>query len=69
MRCILVSDANLKSDTCCTYCGKKIGDNYAREIGSRLIFCDYECYQFAVKTPVVTLNARATSPNTWTVNY
>jgi hypothetical protein len=26
MRCILVSDANLKSDACCMYCRKKIGD-------------------------------------------
>ena len=68
MRCIVVSDANLKSDTCCTYCRKRIGDSYAREIGSRLIYCDYDCYQFAVETPVITLNARATSMHTWTVN-
>jgi len=68
MRCILVSDANLKSDTFCTYCCKKIGDSYAREIGSRLIYCDYDCYQFAAETPVVTLNARVMSTNTWTVN-
>jgi hypothetical protein len=32
MRCILVSDANLKSDICCTYCRKRIGGSYAREI-------------------------------------
>jgi hypothetical protein len=68
MRCILVSNTNLKSDTHCTYCRQKIGDSYAREIGSRLIYCDYDCYQSAVKTPVVTLNARVTSMNTWTVN-
>jgi hypothetical protein len=68
MRCILVSDANLKSDTRCTYCGKKIGDSYAREIGSRIIYCDYDCYRRAVETPAVTLNAHVTSANTWTVN-
>jgi hypothetical protein len=68
MRCILVSDANMKSGTCCTYCRKRIGDSYAREIDSRLIYCDYDCYRFAVETPVITLNARATSMNTWTVN-
>ncbi|MGA2944327.1 MAG: hypothetical protein ABSE50_20070 [Xanthobacteraceae bacterium] len=68
MRCILVSDANLKSDTRCTYCIKRIGDSYAREIGSQLIYCDYDCCQFAVETPVITLNARATSMRTWTVN-
>jgi len=68
MRCILVSNTNLKSDTCCTYCRKRIGDSYGREIGSRLIYCDYACYRFAVETPVITLNARATSMNAWTVN-
>ena len=68
MRCILVSHANLKSDTCCTYCRAKIGDSHARKIGSRLIYCDYDCYQFAIETQVVTLNARVTSMNTWTVN-
>ena len=68
MRCILVSDASLKSDTRCTYCGKKIGDSYAREIGSRFIYCDYDCYRHAAEAPVLTLNAPATSTNTWTVN-
>ncbi len=68
VRCILVSDAGPKSDTRCTYCRKKIGDSYAREIGSRFIYCDYDCYQFAVETPIITLNARATSMRTWTVN-
>ncbi len=68
MRCILVSGANLKCDTCCTHCRKKIGGSYAREIGSRLIYCNYRCYQLAVETPVVILNAFATSINTWTVN-
>jgi hypothetical protein len=68
MRCILVSDGNLKSDTYCTYCRKKIGDSSAREIGSRLIYCDYDCYRLAVETLVVTLNVRVTSANAWTVN-
>jgi hypothetical protein len=73
VRCILVSDASLKSDTRCTYCRKKIRDSYAREIGSRLIYCDYDCYRRAAETPVLALSARArstntTSTNTWTVN-
>lgn len=68
MRCILVSDASLKSDTRCTYCRKKIGDSYAREIGSRFIYCDYDCYRRAAETPALALSARATSTNIWTVN-
>ena len=68
MRCILVSNASLKSDTRCTYCSKKIGDSYAREIGSRLIYCDFDCFRRAAEQPVLALSARATSINTWTVN-
>ena len=37
MRCILVNDANLKADACCTYCRKRIVDSYIREIGNRLL--------------------------------
>jgi hypothetical protein len=68
MRCILVRNANLKSDTYCGYCRRKISDSYAREIGSRFIYCDYECYRLAVEAPVITLNAHATPANIWTVN-
>jgi hypothetical protein len=45
MRCILVNDARLKAEAYCTYCRKKIGDNYIREIGSNFLYCDYDCYQ------------------------
>ena len=65
MRCILVSDANLKADTRCTYCRKTIGDRYAREIGTRYVYCDYDCYQRAEEASV---HARNLPANTWTVN-
>ncbi len=45
MRCILVNDAYLKTEAYCAYCRKKIGDSYAREIDSRFLYCDYECYR------------------------
>ena len=65
MRCILVSDANLKADTRCTYCRKKIGDSYAREIGTRYIYCDYDCYRSKEEAAVLS---RKVPVNTWTVN-
>jgi hypothetical protein len=63
MRCVLVNNANLKSDTCCSYCSKKIGDSYAREIGSRLIYCDYDCYRQAIAAPMMLRDARAIFTN------
>lgn len=67
MRCVLVSEANLKADTCCNYCRKKIGDSYAREIGSRRIYCDYGCYEHAAAIPTITLNSRVAPAHSWTV--
>ena len=68
MRCVLVSEANLKADTCCTYCRKKIGDSYAREIGSRYIYCGYDCYERASTTPIViVLSSRNVPANSGTV--
>ena len=67
MRCVLVSEANLKADTCCSYCRNKIGDSYAREIGSRRIYCDYDCYAHAAAMPLDTINTRVVPANSWSV--
>jgi hypothetical protein len=68
MRCILVNDANLKADTYCTYCRKKIGDSYAREIGSRFIYCGYDCYGHASKAPAVVSDKRSMPAPSWTLS-
>jgi hypothetical protein len=65
MRCIIVNDANLKAETACSRCGKQIGESYIREIGSRLIYCDYRCYSVAFKTSVAALGYHAPSPSAW----
>jgi hypothetical protein len=67
MRCILVSNANLKADTYCACCRKKIGDSYAREIGSRYIYCDYDCYRGAAEAQIAAPAARSLPANSWTV--
>ena len=65
MRCVLVSEANLKAGTCCAYCHQKIGDSYAREIGTRYIYCDYDCYEHAAATPIVVVSSRNVPANSW----
>ncbi len=68
MRCVLVSDASLKTDAYCTYCRCKIGESYAREIGTGLLYCDYDCYQRAMEMTTLRLTNRALPANTWTFN-
>jgi hypothetical protein len=65
MRCILVSDANLKADTRCSHCNKLIGNNYARKIGTRFLYCGYDCYQSAEEAANL---ARHLPANIWKVN-
>jgi hypothetical protein len=66
MRCILVNDANLKADTRCTYCRKSIAESYAREIGSRFIYCNFNCYQLATETAVIVIGDRGVPANSGT---
>lgn len=47
LRCILVNDANLKTEVHCARCHKKIGESYVRQVGSRFLFCGFDCYQWA----------------------
>ncbi|HUD87752.1 MAG TPA: hypothetical protein VMR17_14970 [Xanthobacteraceae bacterium] len=54
MRCILVNDAYLKTEASCAYCRKKIGDSYAREIDSRFLYCDYDCYRGASQVLILS---------------
>ncbi len=65
MLCILVNDARLKADTCCGYCRKEIGDSYVREIRTHRIYCDHDCYCFAVGAPTPTLEYFARPLNAW----
>ena len=65
MRCILVSNGSLKTDTRCAYCQRRIGDSYAREIGTRFVYCNYDCYQSAEQA---TIPARRLPASTWKVH-
>jgi hypothetical protein len=65
MRCIIVNNTNLKAEVVCAHCGSRIGKSYVREIGSRLLYCDYRCYSIALKTAVAAIGYCAPSPTTW----
>jgi len=65
MRCIIVNDAYLKADAFCAHCGNRIGENYVREIGTRLIYCDYRCYGVALRSSVTAIGYLAPSPSAW----
>jgi hypothetical protein len=65
MRCVVVNGAKLKAETVCAHCGHKIGDGYVREIGSRLIYCDFRCYSVAVEKTVTFLGYRAPAVSVW----
>lgn len=68
MRCILVNDANLKAEAYCIYCRKKIGDSYAREIGGRFLYCDFDCYRRGTETTTLPSGYVAPPVNTWIVS-
>lgn len=66
MRCILVNDANLKAGACCTYCRKPIGDSYLREIATRFLFCDHDCYQTGAAAAALPSGYLLSPLNAWT---
>lgn len=41
---VLVNDRTPFRQTWCLQCCERIGGSYLREIGTRLPYCDYECY-------------------------
>ncbi len=63
MRCVLVNGTGLKAPTLCAHCGKKISACYVREIGTRIVYCDFRCYDAAVETSVRMLSYRAPAPS------
>lgn len=67
MRCIFVNGAQLKAEASCAHCGEKIGQSYVREVGSRLMYCDFQCYSIAVETALSALGYRTPMLGAWTL--
>jgi len=66
MRCVLVNGARLKAPTLCAHCGTKISASYVREIGTRIVYCDFRCYRVAVEMSARSLSNGTPTPRTWT---
>lgn len=65
MRCIVVNDANLKSESYCGCCRNKIGSRYIREIGSGVLYCDYFCYQGGMATAALPSPYGVSAVSVW----
>lgn len=63
MRCVVVNGAKLKAEMPCAHCGSKIGESYIRDIGSRLIYCDFRCYSNAAEQSALAFGYRAPAFN------
>jgi hypothetical protein len=44
MKFVLVNDRTPGKQSSCLMCGKPLGTGYLREIGTRLFYCDHDCY-------------------------
>ena len=59
MRFVFVN-GRTPSPTCvCVMCGEPVTARYLREIGTRLCYCDHDCYADHCKSAVLALTARA----------
>ncbi|HUL86589.1 MAG TPA: hypothetical protein VLU23_00205 [Pseudolabrys sp.] len=41
---LLVNGRTPNPPSFCALCGERIGENYLREISTRLSYCDHQCY-------------------------
>ena len=55
MRFVLVNGRTPCRQTYCVLCCEPIGANYLREIGTRLSYCDHDCYADHRKSAVMAL--------------
>jgi hypothetical protein len=59
MKFLLVNDRQPREDAYCTLCTEKVTESYVREIGTRLMYCDHQCYGGHVKVAVLALEYHA----------
>ena len=55
MNFVLVNGRTPCRQSFCALCGESIGDSYLREIGTRLCYCDHDCYANHYNSAVVAL--------------
>jgi hypothetical protein len=61
MKFVLVNSRRPRAESFCAFCCKAIDEDYLRELGQRLCYCDHECYlgHRKLAAMVVTKRARA----------
>lgn len=65
MRCVIVNGAQLKAETACMCCSRKIGEGYVRDMRDRKIYCDFTCYAVAAGNPIKLPERRLPIVNAW----
>jgi hypothetical protein len=65
MRCVIVNGAQLKAETACAQCCRKVGEGYVRDMRNRKVYCDYTCYAVAAGNPVRVPDQRVPLLNAW----
>jgi hypothetical protein len=63
---VMVNGARLKAQAVCAHCGGQIGDSYIREIGTRSVYCDFDCYSVALETSVLARSYDPPALGAWT---
>ena len=59
MQFILVNGRSPRAQPVCTLCSKLIGEDYLREIATRLSYCSHECYVDHCTNAVLALENQA----------
>ena len=61
MKFVLVNGQMPRKPPSCVLCGEPIGPSYLREIGTRLCYCDHDCYADHCKSAVLAIADFASS--------
>jgi hypothetical protein len=59
VRFILVNGRTPCARSLCVACHQPVGANYLREVGTRLIYCDHNCYVAHGKDAVLLLETQS----------
>jgi hypothetical protein len=59
MRFVFVTGRTPRPQSLCAMCCEPIGENYLREIATRLCYCGHECYRNRGRAPVPALQYHA----------
>jgi hypothetical protein len=59
MRFVLVNGRTPCPQSFCVLCSEPIGASYLREVGTRLAYCDHDCYADHCKSAVQLLEGQS----------